>query len=350
MNEVFDPEAVLNAWVDKLNKALARGFSGLRLAANKFWLERHAWKDFMDYERAADGVIEKHRMLAMCLYPMEKCRAGEILDVAGAHEFAMARSDGKWKIIENHENWETKAALKESEERLRLLTDNLPGLNVYQITRGTDGQFYYNYVSQGNNSVLGRESDTANREYKAFLESVHPDDLGSVIKDTEESYEYLTKFDMVYRRRDGNGVYRWFHSCSVPHRLEDGSTVWDGFSEDVTERKRLEDALLDSEKQLKSRLNAILSPAGDFGEEIVDIIDIPALREIADSFYELTGVVLAILDLKGNLLITNGWQDICTKFHRCHPETAKNCRESDLHLSGLVAEGEYVQYKCKNGL
>ncbi|MDY0130974.1 MAG: PocR ligand-binding domain-containing protein, partial [Methanosarcina vacuolata] len=63
--------------------------------------------------------------------------------------------------------------------------------------------------------------------------------------------------------------------------------------------------------------------------ELADILDIPAIKSLMDDLHELTHVVIALVDLKGNVLIGVGWQDICTQFHRVHPETCKNCIESD---------------------
>ena len=59
---------------------------------------------------------------------------------------------------------------------------------------------------------------------------------------------------------------------------------------------------------------------------------------------------LALDDLKGNVLVGVGWQDICTKFHRVHPETCKHCIESDTKLSAGVLPGEFKLYKCKNNM
>ena len=47
---IFDSERVLNGWVEKLNHALANGYTGLRLTGNTFWLEKKDWNDFVDYE------------------------------------------------------------------------------------------------------------------------------------------------------------------------------------------------------------------------------------------------------------------------------------------------------------
>jgi PAS domain S-box-containing protein len=85
-------------------------------------------------------------------------------------------------------------------------------------------------------------------------------------------------------------------------------------------------------------------------EEIAKIIDLPALQVMMDDLYEVTKIGFSIIDLKGNVLVGTGWQDICINFHRKNPQTLKNCLESDLKLTEGVIEGEYRVYKCKNGL
>ena len=42
----FAPEKVLQGWAQKENQAIERGFDGLRLAGNIFWLEKRDWSDF----------------------------------------------------------------------------------------------------------------------------------------------------------------------------------------------------------------------------------------------------------------------------------------------------------------
>ena len=83
-----------------------------------------------------------------------------------------------------------------------------------------------------------------------------------------------------------------------------------------------------------------------------ELVDINELHELCKSFTAITGAVTAILDLEGTILTaTTEWQDICTCFHRGHPETAIRCRESDTVLAGRLGKGErYNVYKCRNGL
>lgn len=84
--------------------------------------------------------------------------------------------------------------------------------------------------------------------------------------------------------------------------------------------------------------------------ELEALLNAPVLQSLMEDYAKLTLTVTAILDLKGKVLVAVGWQDICTKFHRINPASCHNCHESDLFLAGHVERGEYVAYKCKNGL
>lgn len=81
-----------------------------------------------------------------------------------------------------------------------------------------------------------------------------------------------------------------------------------------------------------------------------DIIDIQDFQSLMEDFYDLTGLPMSVIDLEGRVLIGVGWQDICTKFHRVHPETRKACLESDTRLTKGVTPGAFKVYKCKNNM
>jgi PAS domain S-box-containing protein len=84
--------------------------------------------------------------------------------------------------------------------------------------------------------------------------------------------------------------------------------------------------------------------------DLSSIINVEEIQSIMKDFHSLTGMVTAILDLRGNIIQSAGWQDICTKFHRIHPATLANCAESDQFQMIRLEEGEYFDYRCRNGL
>jgi PAS domain S-box-containing protein len=93
--------------------------------------------------------------------------------------------------------------------------------------------------------------------------------------------------------------------------------------------------------------------SGDTGDrdlELDEIIDVPAIQSLMENFCQLVPIPMAVIDRHGKVLVGVGWQDICTRFHRVHPESCKNCIESDTQLSAGVPPGEFKLYKCKNNL
>ncbi|MDD4249074.1 MAG: PocR ligand-binding domain-containing protein, partial [Methanosarcina sp.] len=121
--------------------------------------------------------------------------------------------------------------------------------------------------------------------------------------------------------------------------------------QNIIERKRTDEALLQSEQRVRLKLENILSPVREMANlELADIVDAQAIQSLMDDFYKLTHIPVGLIDLKGNVLVGVGWQDICTEFHRVHPEACKHCVESDTELSVGVAPGEFKLYRCKNNM
>jgi len=120
---------------------------------------------------------------------------------------------------------------------------------------------------------------------------------------------------------------------------------------DITELKQLEEALRESERRVRRKLDSVLSPEGDLGTlDLADFIDIEAVQRLMNDFYEAARIGMAIVDVDGRVLVGVGWQDICTEFHRINPETCRYCIESDTELSSGLAPGESRLYRCKNGM
>jgi len=119
----------------------------------------------------------------------------------------------------------------------------------------------------------------------------------------------------------------------------------------ITERKQMEETLRENEQRTRLKPDSILSPEGNTGNlELADIIDTPGLQALMDDFYKLAHIPMSIIDLKGRMLVGVGWQNICMKFHRAHPDACRHCIESDTQLSRGVPPGDLRLYKCKNNM
>jgi PAS domain S-box-containing protein len=85
---------------------------------------------------------------------------------------------------------------------------------------------------------------------------------------------------------------------------------------------------------------------------IGDLVDLERLRGIFEKFTQSTGFTIGFLDHPGlNLLITTGWREICTQFHRGYPGSLDICTQSDQRLiDQLNSPGQIVIEECGHGL
>jgi PAS domain S-box-containing protein len=97
----FDADEVLQRWNEKYEKAVKRGFDGLRVTGNALWLEKRDWIKITRYEAGVNDIIGDCRILAICAYPLNKCGTSEAIDVVCSHRFALIRRDGRWELVES---------------------------------------------------------------------------------------------------------------------------------------------------------------------------------------------------------------------------------------------------------
>lgn len=96
----FDLKRTLNMWMEKHDEALSRGFAGMRVSGNPYWIDnKKDWDDFSAYEAQINNVIGGTKLLVLCTYSLQKCGVPEIIDVVNNHEFALAMSNGEWQVV-----------------------------------------------------------------------------------------------------------------------------------------------------------------------------------------------------------------------------------------------------------
>jgi C4-dicarboxylate-specific signal transduction histidine kinase len=117
---IFDMERVTRAWNDKLNRALDRGYAGMRVSGNTTWLERKDWSGLCHYEKMVNESVVDQNMTMLCTYPMATSGAADLLDVVSTHQFAVAMRNGSWELIETPELKQAKAEIKRMNDELEL--------------------------------------------------------------------------------------------------------------------------------------------------------------------------------------------------------------------------------------
>jgi C4-dicarboxylate-specific signal transduction histidine kinase len=114
----FDRDRVKATWNEKLAHALAEGYQGMRVVGDAFWLDQSAWRDFYEYEMELTQSLAGRPMLVLCAYPLAVTAAADILDVARAHQCAVAKRNQGWEVVET-------PALKQAKEEIAKLNEEL---------------------------------------------------------------------------------------------------------------------------------------------------------------------------------------------------------------------------------
>jgi PAS domain S-box-containing protein len=235
----FESDRVLAGWVRKLEAARARGFEGLRLTGNTFWLEEADWQSFTEYEAAIDNVIGRYPMLALCTYSLLKCGAAEIMDVVSNHAFAIIKRAGRWQLIESAERKRIEATLQQSKERLDLA---LEAANAgawewdLQTGRNTWSEQMWNLYSV--------EPHSCEPSYAAWRQVVHPDDRAEAERVINQAARAGTELNVEFRVADRGGATRWLLARGRPVRDTGGEVArYSGIVLDITGRKRTEEEL-----------------------------------------------------------------------------------------------------------
>jgi len=92
-----------------------------------------------------------------------------------------------------------------------------------------------------------------------WSKALHPDDLERATQAWNSAVAARTNYEVEYRIRRYDGVYRHFLARGVPVLNGHGEILeWVGTCIDLTDRKRMEEALLASEARYRSTLDAML--------------------------------------------------------------------------------------------
>lgn len=140
------------------------------------------------------------------------------------------------KIIED--------ALQESEKRFRLIAETIT--EVFWIADINIESMQY--VSPGYERIWGLTVESLYNNPFSFVKAIHEDDREQVLFMLAEQKKNSKPFDQIYRILRPDGEIRWIWDRGFPIVNEKGqANEYLGIAQDITDRKRTEEALLEKE-------------------------------------------------------------------------------------------------------
>ena len=203
-------------------------------------------------ETGAPGYEQEFRVL----------RKGQVSWIKESVSITPTGSGHFWVVgvaVDATESKRVRAARDEIVARLHKLGGLVPGV-IYQFRLRPDGSSCFPYASEGIRQVYRVSPEEVREDASKVFAVLHPEDVAAVTESIHLSARSLQLWQHEYRVRHADGTVCWLLGNSVPEREADGSVLWHGFINDITQRKHAEKALRESEDQLRSF--AQLAPVG----------------------------------------------------------------------------------------
>ena len=128
--------------------------------------------------------------------------------------------------------------------------DGLPGI-IYQFALSPDGNKGFLYVSAGANTIYELDPEVIMHDADLVINLNHPDDQELYYYTLNQSAQTLQPWLIENRIITPSGKTKWLRGNGKPHRLTDGTILWNGILMDVTDQKDLEGKLRLNEELLK---------------------------------------------------------------------------------------------------
>lgn len=286
---VFNLRRVLNGWANKHDRALVRGYEGMRITGNTAWLEKNDWRSFADYEEEIDNVIGRYRMMAICSYSLDKCRAYEIIDVIHNHQFALIKRDGKLELFEGSERKRAKEALRKSEEKYHILYETIKdGIVAVDM----DGRILE--CNQAYADMLGYSKEEVKKlTYQQLTPKKWHEMEAEKVKELIVARGYSDEYEKAYIRKDGTvfpiSIRVWL--------IRDGEGkpkgMW-GIIRDITGRKRMEEELQIQKTELEMQNEELRSAQINLENLLNKYSDLYAFAPVSYFTFDKNGLIVEV--------------------------------------------------------
>ena len=222
-------------------------------------------------------------------------------------------------------------ALDRSEDRFRRLVEQIPAVTYVQEPIDSATPKVITYMSPQYEAMLGYPAETEMLDEEHWLRVLHPDDRERVLAEELRTDETGEPYRIEYRLVARGGRVVWVRDEATLVRDEDGNSLyWLGVQYDITEHKRTEEQLRQSE--------ALYRTVVEQAEENIFLVDAKSRR---------------VLEANDALLRSLGYTDDELQEMTLYDIVAHDQKSIDLNIGRIMEEGHRSlgerQYRRKDG-
>ena len=147
------------------------------------------------------------------------------------------------------------------QDQLAKIMATVPGV-IYSFKMTPDGAVSVPFSNPMIEDLFGVAADELRKDFTQAFSQVHADDLPDLKHSIAESARTLGPWRHAFRVQHPQKGLLWLEGHSVPRREPDGSILWHGFVQDVSDAKQVEAALRQSEQRFRLLLDSSPVPMG----------------------------------------------------------------------------------------
>ncbi|MBF0457321.1 MAG: HAMP domain-containing protein [Nitrospirae bacterium] len=136
---------------------------------------------------------------------------------------------------------------------LQNIADNVPGA-IYQFKLNLDGSCCFPYASAAFYDIYRIHPEEVREDASVVFTRLYPDYYYGFNSSIRKSVTDWKRWQHEGRLVLGDGTIRWVLGGAMPKQEPDGSVTWQGFVMDVTERKLIEEQLVELNRTLGQRV------------------------------------------------------------------------------------------------
>lgn len=172
----------------------------------------------------------------------------------------MREADGStvWHgmIMDITEQKKAQQKITEQNAQLHTLSNNLPGVMIYQLTGTSLETRKFTYLSKEVTRITGCTPQEVMDNPFILYSSILEEDRAIMEQAEVDSYIHKSTFNVEVRCRTYKNELRWLNIVSTPREVDQHILVWDGFHLDITDRKNAEEEIKFSNERYESVANA----------------------------------------------------------------------------------------------